>query len=112
MAASLKADWTREGLGVLRYLLRVVEGRARAQGQVTLIWPAEQSAIAEAAVDSALSRGASRRANGLLLDARDLFDTAQTLAESGVGPVTAGRPDYVFESACPAVDDLAEALKL
>jgi ATP phosphoribosyltransferase len=112
LAASLKANWTIEGLDVLRSLLRVVEARARAQGQVTLVWPSDQAAGADAATASAVSRGASRRANGLLLDASDLFDTAESLANRGVGPITAGRPDYVFEAACPAVDALQQALSL
>jgi ATP phosphoribosyltransferase len=110
LAASLKAAWSAEALETLRDFLRVVEARARAQSLATLVWPAEQNASAEAATESMVSAGASRRANGLLIDARDLFDTAAALAHAGVGPVTAARPDYVFEPACPAVDALVRAL--
>jgi ATP phosphoribosyltransferase len=110
LAASLKADWTREGLGVLRYLLRVIEARARAQRLATVVWPAEHQAAAEAASDFAVAKGASRRANGLLLETSDLFSTTAQLAESGVQPVSVSRPDYVFHADCPAIDALQRSL--
>ena len=49
---------------------------------------------------------------GLLTPIGDLFETAEGLAASGLGPTTANRPDYVFQADCPAVDALAEALGL
>jgi ATP phosphoribosyltransferase len=110
LAASLKASWSAEGLEALRDFLRVAEARARAQSLATLIWPAEQSLAAEAATESLVASGASRRTNGLLINARDLFNTAAALAKAGVGPVTAARPDYVFEPSCPSVDALERAL--
>ena len=51
--------------------------------------------------------GATARVNGLLVSSHQLFDLAAALAESGVGPVTVTRPDYVFEADCPAADALA-----
>lgn len=110
LAASLRASWSLDSLAVLRYLLRVVEARARAQGQISLVWPADKTAEAEQATEGFLSRGAIRRANGLLLDSSDLFDTAAALAESGVGPVTAARPDYIFAADCQAADRLKAAI--
>jgi len=110
LAASLKANWTAQGLDSLRYLMRVVEARARARDLATLVWPTESHGAAEAATASFVENGASRRANGLLAPSRDLFDTAAALAQQGVGPVSAARPDYVFEPACPAVDRLNDAL--
>lgn len=109
-AASHRADWSAEGLESLRYMMRVVEARARARDLVTLVWPAESAAAAEASTESFLSKGATRRANGLLVQSRDLFDTAASLAQGGVGPVSAARPDYVFEPASAAVDAFEKAL--
>jgi ATP phosphoribosyltransferase len=106
LAASLQADWSGGRLQILRYLLRVIEARARARDLVTLVWPSEMTASAESATVAAVDRGASRRANGLLLQSSDLFDTAASLAESGVGPVSAARPDYVFAADCAAADAL------
>lgn len=108
LAASLRADWSDQGLDVLRGFMRVVEARARAQSQATLTWPVDQTGKAESATEPFLGKGTSRRANGLLIEARDLFDTAAALASAGVGPVTAARPDYVFEP----VSEAAEALAL
>jgi hypothetical protein len=41
-----------------------------------------------------------------------LFETAEDLAASGLGPTTAARPDYVFQADCPAADALEKALSL
>ncbi len=112
LAASLKADWTPAGLAVLARFLGVVEARARARESVTLIWPADQNAAATAATAPFVAKGASQRANGVLVAARDLFDTAAALAEAGVGPATAARPDYVFEAQCAALDALKSKLSL
>ena len=53
-----------------------------------------------------LARGASRRANGLLIEAVDLFEAMGALAAAGVGPVSAAKPDYVFEPNSDAADKL------
>ena len=75
-----------------------------------MIWPAEQDQTAQEASEVFVERGAARRANGLLVSGTDLFDLSSALAESGVGPMTVTRPDYVFESNCPAADALAGAV--
>jgi ATP phosphoribosyltransferase len=112
LAASLKADWTRAQLDLVRGLMLTVEARARAKGLTALAWPAEQDAQAQQAVSPFLAKGASLRAQGLLAPIGDLFDAAGVLAGAGVGPAAASRPDYVFEPKCQAVEALAEVLDL
>jgi ATP phosphoribosyltransferase len=107
LAASLSATWSDDQLVTVRRLLGVVEARARAKGIATLVWPAEQDKAAVAVAARFAKRGASRRANGMLVSERDLFDASQALAQAGVGPVTAATPDYVFEPDCPAAEALA-----
>ena len=107
LAASLTAKWSADQLATVRRLLGVVEARARAKGIATLVWPAEQDRTAGAVAAKFVKRGASRRANGMLVAERDLFDASQALAAAGVGPVTAATPDYVFEPDCPAAEALA-----
>ncbi len=95
LAASLKAPWTPRQVEVTRGFLRAVEARARAKELATVAWAGQDGA------------GLNR---GLLTPIGELFQTAQGLAASGVGPATANRPDYVFQAECPTVDALAEAL--
>jgi ATP phosphoribosyltransferase len=73
----------------------------------SLIWPPEQADAAERATEGFLDRGASRRANGLLVPTGALFEVSAALAEAGVGPVSVTRPDYVFEASSPAGEALA-----
>jgi ATP phosphoribosyltransferase len=112
LAASLRIAWTDAQLGQLRRFLSVVEARARARGLWALRWPAEADAAAGPAVQAFVDRGATRRSDGLLAPAGDLFDAATALAAAGVGPVSVTRPDYVFEPACAAVDALRARLGL
>ncbi len=78
----------------------------------TLVWPAEQDAAARQATESFPAQGAARRANGLLIDKRDLLDVCAALGAAKVEPVTVARPDYVFEADSAAIDDLAARLSL
>ena len=112
LAASLKAPWTPEGLRLARRFLRIVEARARARQLAILTWPADQDASAEAATAAAVERGASRRQSGVLVSTPDLFDTAESLASAGVGPVSAARPEYVFHAECQMIDQLQVRLGL
>ena len=107
LAAALKAEWTPAQLGQMRRLVSTAEARARARGLTTLRWPQEQDEAARLAVETRLTKGALRQPHGLLAPERDVLDIAMELAEAGVGPVSATRPDYVFEPACPAADALA-----
>jgi ATP phosphoribosyltransferase len=112
LAASLAVGWTPGQLRSVRRLMGAVEARARALRLLLLSWPAEQAEAAEAATDAFLARGATRRANGLLAEARDLLDVAAALADSGVGPVSVAHPEFAFEPVSPAVDALAGRLDL
>ena len=112
LCAALSTRWSAHQLATARRLLSVVEARARAKRQATLVWPAEHDAAAQAPTQPFVERGASRRANGMLLDTLDLFDAGQALAAGGIGPVTAARPDYVFDPQCPGADRLETALRL
>jgi ATP phosphoribosyltransferase len=111
LTASLIATWSPEQLGALRRMLSVVEAKGRAGKLATLVWPAEQDAAGQAAVAAFVARGGSRRANGVLLAAGDLFDAAAALATAGVEPVTVSRPDYVFESRSAVLDRFTGLLK-
>ncbi len=112
LAASLGASWTPANLASARRLLIAVESRARAMALATLVWPAEQDAAARQATESFTAQGAARRANGLLIDKRDLLDVCAALGAAKVEPVTVARPDYVFEADSAAIDDLAARLSL
>jgi ATP phosphoribosyltransferase len=106
LAASLTADWDAARLAEAERLLRVVEARANALRSATLIWPAASDAREAEVVDALVAAGASRRPNGLLLDAGDVARAAASLTAAGLGPVTASRPDFVYEVVSPAFNSL------
>jgi len=112
LAAGLTADWNAAHVQTVRRFLGAVEARARARRLALLAWPAEQAKAAEKATEDFLARGASRRANGLLAEAVDLFDVATALAAAGVGPVSVTRPEFAFEPNSEAADALASRLGL
>ncbi|CAN5324961.1 ATP phosphoribosyltransferase [soil metagenome] len=112
LAAGLTADWSPEQLASVRRFLSVIEARNRARRTASIAWPADLDAAAQKASEAFLKNGASRRANGLLVQEADLFDACQALTAAGIGPVTAARPDYVFEPVCKAADTLEAALSL
>jgi ATP phosphoribosyltransferase len=107
LAASLTASWTKPQLVLLRRFLGIVEAKARARGLSTVIWPAQHDKAAQAACARFIAEGATGRVNGLLVSSQHVFDLAAALADSGIGPVSITRPDYVFEADCPAADALA-----
>ncbi len=107
LAASLRAPWTRAQLDQLRRLLSAAEAKASARAMASLSWPAPLDPAARQASEAFLAQGASRRADGLLTPVGLLSDIAAALARAGVGPVSVGRPDYVFEAECAAMDRLA-----
>ena len=112
LCASLAADWTPAQLAVATRLIDVVEARARALGAALVSWPPEQAEAAGAATESFLALGASRRAQGLLAPAGDLFAVAAALARAGVGPVSIVRPDFAFEPRSATAARLSDRLKL
>jgi ATP phosphoribosyltransferase len=110
LAASLTADWSKPQLTEAERLLRMVEARADALKSAILSWPATGEANEAAVVEALVARGASRRPNGLLLEAAEAPRAAAALTAAGLGPVTASRPDFVFEVSSPAYEALAQKI--
>jgi ATP phosphoribosyltransferase len=106
LAASLQAHWSPEALAAAERLLRVTEARAAALNSATLIWPAAGGADEQAVVGRLIAAGASRRPNGLLVDVADLAAAASALTAANLGPVTAAKPDFVFNVECPPYEAL------
>jgi ATP phosphoribosyltransferase len=110
LCASLVARWTPEQLAQASRVMSIVEARARARGTALVSWPVEAEKTAQAATEPFLARGATRRAQGLLAAADDLFDVTTALAKAGVGPVSVVRPDFAFAPRSAAADQLAQRL--
>lgn len=106
LAASLRAAWTPAQLASAEQLVRVVEARAAALTSATLIWPASGDAVEARVVDGLVQAGATRRPHGLLVSAGDVARTSAVLTAAGLGPVTAARPDFVFQVGCPPIEAL------
>jgi ATP phosphoribosyltransferase len=106
LAASLKAAWSPDHLAAAERLLRVVEARAAALTSATLIWPASGDAAEAKVVDALVKAGATRRPNGLLVESARVAEASAALTAAGLGPVTAARPDFVFEVGCPPLKAL------
>lgn len=106
LAASLRADWSDQALAAAERLLRLVEARAAALRSATLIWPARGDPAEEAVIVQLVARGASRRPNGLLVEVDQIADVAQALTAAALGPVTASRPEFVFDVSCSSYDTL------
>ena len=106
LSASLKAAWTPAQLKAAEALLRVVEARAAALTSATLVWPQAGDAAEAKVVESLAAMGASRRPSGLLVDADRISEASLILAAAGLGPVTAARPDFVFNVGCPPYEAL------
>jgi len=104
LAASLRADWSPEQFSVAERMLRIIEARAAAKESAMLTWPADPRETP--VVDTLIARGASRRPNGLLTPATWIAEASLALADAGIGPVTASRPDFVYEVGCVAADKL------
>jgi ATP phosphoribosyltransferase len=110
LAASLRAAWDGEALAAAERLLRIVEARAAALRSAALSWPVRGDAVEMAVVDALVAAGASRRPNGVLVDSAELADAALALSAAGIGPVTASRPDFVYDVSCNAFDTLKSSL--
>jgi ATP phosphoribosyltransferase len=105
LVASLRADWDEARLATAERLLRIVEARAAALTTQTLIWPPGGPREAEV-VDRLTAAGASRRPNGLLVESPKAASAALELTEAGLGPVTASRPEFVFDIRSAAAEAL------
>jgi ATP phosphoribosyltransferase len=108
LAASLGAKWTKAQAGSAERLLRTLEARTAALASATLTWPASGEAAEAKVVERLVAKGASRRPHGLLVQVSQAAEAALALTAAGLGPVTAARPDFVFEVDCPAFDELAK----
>lgn len=108
LTASLRASWSDSQLAVAEQFLRIVEARAAAHDSATLIWPADSRD--EAVVERLMDIGAIRRPNGLLVPAAKIAQASVALTAAGIGPVTASRPDFVYESACAPLEMLKAKL--
>ncbi|MDB5495077.1 MAG: hisG [Phenylobacterium sp.] len=106
LAASLKAGWSQGQLAAAERLLRIVEARTAALASATLTWPATGETAEAKVVDALVAAGASRRPHGLLVEIGQLAQASLALTAAGLGPVTAARPDFVFEVSCPPLEAL------
>ncbi|MES2342261.1 MAG: ATP phosphoribosyltransferase [Pseudomonadota bacterium] len=109
LAASLRAAWSDDQLAVAEHLLRVIEARATAHDSATLVWPAGDKE--DALIDELVAAGASRRPHGLLVPVDRIAAISTLLTARGRGPVTASRPDFVFETSCVPFETLAQRVK-
>jgi ATP phosphoribosyltransferase len=110
LTASLRADWSDGRLAAAERLLRVIEARAAAHDSATLIWPSDprENPVVEALVQG----GATRRPNGLLVAAGRIGEASLALAAAGIGPVTASRPDFVYETGCAPYAELLRRVEI
>ena len=107
LVAALSAPWDPARLTLAERLLRIVEARGAALSSATLIWSGDGGRQAAAVVQALIGQGAKERPNGLLLPAAQASQAAADLAAAGIGPVTVTRPQFLFESTCPAAEALA-----
>ena len=110
LTASLKAAWSADQLATAERLLRAAEARAAALTSATLVWPAAGDSAEAKVVDRLTAAGASRRPNGLLIEAGQAGEAAAALTAAGLGPVTVSQPDFVFEVDCPPFAALKQQL--
>jgi ATP phosphoribosyltransferase len=107
LAASLKAAWTAGQLSAAERLLRVVEARAAGRNSAPQGGPPKGGVAGDKVVDELVKGGAVRRPNGLLVASAQVAEASAVLTAAGLGPVTAARPDFVFEVGCPPYQALA-----
>lgn len=109
LTASLRASWSAEQLAAAEGLLRIVEARALAHESATLVWPAQEGD--EALVAELIAQGCAPRPHGLLTPVDKVADAARKLTAAGRGPVTASRPDFVFETHCAPFEALRDKVQ-
>ena len=109
LAASLRATWSDSQLSVAERLLRVIEARATAHDSATLVWPDSEGD--EDLIGDLVAAGATRRPNGVLAPVDRIAAISTLLTAKGRGPVTASRPDFVFETSCGPYEALAQRVK-
>ena len=104
LAAALRASWSSDQLAAAEQLLRILEARGAAHESATLIWP--PGADDEPLIEALVAGGAVRRPNGLLVRVERIAEVSAVLTAAGRGPVTASRPDFVFDTGCPPFEAL------
>jgi ATP phosphoribosyltransferase len=104
LTASLRADWGADRLAAAERLLRVIEARAAAHDSATLAWPADPGE--GPVVEALIADGAMRRPHGLLVAAGRIGQASLALTAAGIGPVTASRPDFVYDVGCVPYQEL------
>ena len=109
LAASLRATWSDSQLAVAERLLRVIEARATAHDSATLVWPDSEGD--GDLIGDLVAAGATRRPNGVLAPVDRIAAISLLLTAKGRGPVTASRPDFVFETSCAPFEALAMRVK-
>jgi ATP phosphoribosyltransferase len=107
LAASLGANWDAEARISVERLLRILEARATALRSASLAWASRGDAAESQVIEQLVSAGATRRPNGLLVDASQVSDASLALTAAGLGPVTVSRPDFVFGVNCVGLNTLA-----
>jgi ATP phosphoribosyltransferase len=107
LAASLRADWSAGQLTAAEQLLRILEARATAHESATLVWPPGDDD--EPLIEGLVVGGAVRRPHGLLVPVERVAEASAVLTAAGRGPVTASRPDFVFDASCAAFAALRAA---
>ena len=107
LAASLAAKWSAGQRDAAERLLRVVEARAQALSSAALSWPTTGDAAEARVIEALAANGATRRPGGLLVESGQAAAASVALTAAGLGPVTAVKPDFVFEVACASFDALA-----
>ena len=110
LTASLRADWGADRLAAAERLLRVIEARAAAHDSATLAWPADPRE--RPVVEALIADGATRRPNGLLVAAGRIGQASLALTAAGIGPVTASRPDFVYETGCIPYSELLKRVDI
>ena len=104
LAASLRAAWSQAQLTAAEQLLRVLEARASAHESATLVWP--PGTDDESLIEALVAGGAVRRPHGLLVPVERISEASAVLTAAGRGPVTASRPDFVFDTRCAPYERL------
>ena len=110
LAASLKATWDAPARVLAERLLRILEARAAAVRSATLTWTLRGDADETRVVETLTAAGGARRPHGLLVDSAMVADASLALTAAGLGPITALRPDFVFEVNCAAFNNLTARL--
>ncbi|MEE2878382.1 MAG: ATP phosphoribosyltransferase [Pseudomonadota bacterium] len=106
LTGSLTADWSEEALGALSKLLSSVEAVESAESSRMLL-------SANPIPDSLLTGEGKTpfSANSVLVPSYDAVKNARAIAESGAGPVTILRSEFVFDQETPSFTKFVTNLK-